>query len=226
MTAFFRATATIFLKEMRIELRTPEIAVTAGLFGLLLTVLTSFAFFLDDVLGRKLAPGVLWMSASFAGVLAMGRSWSRERESDAIRGLLLAPVPRSAIYAGKALGTLTIVLAIESVLLPVVALLFRVDFSVALGPIALLLLLATIGYVAVGTLFAAMSVRTRARDLMLSIVLLPLSAPALIAGVVGTRQLLGGVPLAAVADWFRVLGAFDLVTIALGLMLFEPLMNE
>src|SRR5690606_21069582 len=135
---FLLGTVAIVGKELRIELRTVEILVTAGLFGLLVTVLTSLAFFLDDVTARKIAPGVLWVSASFAAVLAMGRSWAREREADAIRGLLLSPIPRAAIYAGKTVGTLVLVLAIDAVLVPVVAILFRLDVATAIlraGPI-------------------------------------------------------------------------------------------
>lgn len=226
MKRALRGIALVLGKELRIELRSGEILVTAGLFGLLVTVLTSLAFFLDDVTAHKIAPGVLWVSACFAGVLAMGRAWSREREADAIRGLLLSPVPRSAIYAGKMLGTLILVLIIDACLLPVVAVLFRLEILrtiVEAGPI---LLLGTIGYVAMGTLFASMSVRTRARELMLSVVLFPLASPGLLAGVVATREVFGGAPLAEIADWLRILGAFDLVAIGCGLVLFEPLMND
>jgi heme exporter protein B len=223
--AFLSATRAIVAKELRIEIRTAEILVTAGLFGLLVTVLTSLAFFLDDVTARKIAPGVLWVSASFAGVLAMGRSWGREREGDAIRGLLLAPIPRSAIYLGKTIGTAFFILVIDAVLLPVVAVLFRLE-PWSLPPVFGLLVLGTIGYVAMGTLFAAMSVRTRARELMLSVVLFPLASPGLLAGVVATREVLGGASFDEVADWIRILVAFDLVGLVCGLVLFEPLMND
>jgi heme exporter protein B len=226
VNAFLAGTLAVIGKELRVELRTKEILVTAGLFGLLVTVLTSLAFFLDDDTSRKLAPGVLWIGACFAGVLAMGRAWAREREADAIRGLLLAPIPRSSIYAGKAIGTLLFVLLIDLVLLPVVGVLFRLELIPVLAPVGAILVLGTVGYVAMGTLFAAMSVRTRARDLMLSVVLFPLASPALVAGVVATREVLGGAPLAETFEWLRILGAFDLVAIVCGLVLFEPLMSD
>ena len=206
MRPFLSATWAIVLKELRIEFRTKEILVTAGLFGLLVVVLTSLAFFLDDDTARKIAPGVLWIGASFAGVLAMGRSWAREREADAIRGLLLAPIPRNAIYAGKTIGTWIFVMVIDLVLLPVVAILFRLDLAESLPAMGGILTLGMTGYVAMGTLFAAMSVRTRARDLMLSVVLFPLSAPGLLAGVVATREVLGGAPLEETLAWLRILG--------------------
>ncbi len=226
MKRFFAGTWTVATKDLRVELRTAEILVTAGLFGLLVTVLTSLAFFLDDVAARKLAPGVLWIAACFAGVLAMGRAWAREREADAIRGLLLSPVPRAAIYAGKTLATLVLVLAIDAVLLPVVAILFRLDVAMTVVRAGPILALGTLGYVAMGTLFASMSVRTRARELMLSVVLFPLASPALLAGVVATRELFGGAPLSDVSDWIRVLLAFDLVAVGCGLALFDSLMSD
>ena len=226
MRAFVDGTWAILLKELRIEWRTKEIVVTAGIFGLLIVILTSLAFFLDEATARRIAPGVLWVSASFAGVLAMGRSWAREREADAIRGLLLAPIPRASIYLGKMLGTLTLVFLIDLSLWPVVAVLFQQPIFEHLLSISAILLLGTLGYVAMGTLFAAMSVRTRARDLMLSVVLFPLSSPGLICGVVATREVLGGAPFDEILDWLRILGAFDLIAITCGLVLFEPLMSD
>jgi heme exporter protein B len=223
---FLAGAWSVAAKDLRIELRTAEILVTAGLFGVLVTVLTSLAFFLDDVAARKLAPGVLWVAACFAAVLAMGRSWAREREADAIRGLLLSPVPRASIYAGKTLATLALVLAIDAVLVPVVAILFRLDVVASVLRAGPILALGTLGYVAMGTLFASMSVRTRARELMLSVVLFPLASPGLLAGVVATRELFGGAPASEIADWLRVLVAFDLVALVCGLTLFEPLMSD
>lgn len=223
--SFARGTWVVLQKEVRIELRTREILTTAGMFGLLVTVLTSMSFYLDAQSGPRLAPGVLWVATSFAGVLAMGRAWAREREANAIRALLLSPVPHSAIYAGKALATFLLVLAIDAVLLPVVAILFHADVMGMAGiRVGVLLMLGTFGYVAMGTLFAAMSVRTRARDLMLSVVLFPLASPALLAGVVATREVfLGG---DAIDGWYRVLLAYDLFAWVSGVTLFETLMND
>ncbi|MCB9593924.1 MAG: heme exporter protein CcmB [Sandaracinaceae bacterium] len=226
MRRFTAGTWAILLKELRVEVRTKEIMVTAGLFGLLVTVLTSLAFFLDDATALRLAPGVLWVGASFAGVLAMGRAWAREREADAIRGLLLSPVPRPAIYLGKAIGTWIFVMVIDAVLLPIVAVLFRVPLDAQLASVGVILVLGMTGYVAMGTLFAAMSVRTRARDLMLSVVLFPLTSPALVAGVVASREVLGGASLDETLEWLRILTAFDLVAVVSGLVLFEPLMSD
>jgi len=226
MKATLRAAGLIALKDLRIEARTGEIVTSTTMFAVLVTVLASLSFYLDAQTARRMAPGVLWIAIAFAGVLAMGRSWARERENDVMRGLLMSPIPRASIYLGKSVGTLAFMLAVEVVLLPLVAVLFHLDLAPVLGPLAILLVLGTLGFVAAGTLFASMSVRTSARDLVLSVVLFPLIAPALLASVVATRQLLGGAPLAEVLDWARILGAFDIIFIMAGLVLFGPLTSD
>jgi heme exporter protein B len=221
-----RAAARIALKDLRIEARTGEVVVTVGLFAFLVTVLASLSFYIDQSTAVRVAPGVLWITVTFSGVLAMGRSWARERDNDAMRGLLLAPIPRSAIYWGKAVGALVFLLVVEVLLLPLVALLFHLDLAPVLWPLVVVLLLGTIGFVAAGTLFSAMSVRSTTRDLVLSVVLFPLVSPALLAGVVATRELLGGAPLSEILGWFRILGAFDIVFLAGGTVLFDPLTSD
>lgn len=226
MRSWARGTWIVLKKELKVELSTLEILVTAGLFGVLITVLTSLAFYLDPLSAPRLAPGVLWIAASFAGVLAIGRAWGREREADAIRGLMLAPIPRAAIYWGKMVGTLTLVLSINFALLVLVAVLFRVDLGPRFVQLTLVLFMGTLGFVALGTLFGAMSVRTRARELLLSVVLLPLASPGLLAGVVASRQLIGSAPFEEIAIWYRLLAAYDLVALTMGTALFEPLMRD
>jgi heme exporter protein B len=221
-----RAARLIAGKDLRIELRTREVTVSTGLFAVLVVVLTSISFFVDDLTARRIAPGVLWITISFAGVLAIGRTWARERENDAMRGLLLAPVPRSAIYLGKAIGTLVFLAVIEIALVPLVAVLFHVDLGPVLSRVAPVLFLGTLGFVLTGTLFGAMTVRTRSRDLMLSVVLFPLVTPALLAGVVATREILGDAPLSETLAWLRILGLYDVIVGTCGLFLFGPLVSD
>jgi heme exporter protein B len=221
-----RAALRIAAKDLRIELRTREITVSTGLFAVLVVVLTSISFYVDDMVARRIAPGVLWIAIAFAGVLAIGRTWQRERENDAMRGLLLAPIPRPAIYAGKAAGTLAFMIAIEILVVPLVAVLFHVDLLPILPMLAAVLGLGTLGFVLTGTLFGAMTVRTRSRDLMLSVVLFPLVTPALLAGVVATREILGGGPIEETLAWLRILAAYDLVAGACGWLLFGPLVSD
>lgn len=226
MIGLLRAARLVAEKDLRIELRAREITVSTTLFALLVAILTSLAFFVDDVSGPRIAPGVLWVAIAFAGMLAVGRTWARERDQDAVRALLLAPIPRSAIWLGKALATLVFLLVVELLLVPVVAVLYHVDLAPVLPQMGVLCLLGTIGFVAPGTLFGAMSVQTRARELVLSVVLFPLTAPALLAAVVGTRELLGGAPWDDVLEWLRVLTAYDIVVCTAGLLLFGPLTTE
>lgn len=220
-----RAAARIAWKDLQIEARTGEVVLVTGLFAVLVTILSSLSFYIDPNSARLVAPGVLWIAVAFAGVLAMGRSWARERDHDVMRGLLLAPVPRSAIYIGKATGALLFLLIVEAVLVPLVALLFHLDLLPVLGRLSLLLFLGTLGFVAAGTLFAAMGVKTGTRELALSVILFPLVAPALLAGVVATRELLGGAT-EGIWDWARILAAFDLIFLAAGVTLFDPLTSE
>jgi heme exporter protein B len=220
------ATSALLVKELRVEIRTGEILVTTGLFATLVAVLTSLAFYTDPNNALRVAPGVLWIAVTFAGVLAMGRSWQRERDFEVFRALLLSPAPRSALYLSKLLASFAFLSVVEAILVLEVALLFNLDLGETWLPLCALLALGTFGFCATGNLFAAMSVRSRAREMMLAVTLLPVVAPALLAGVVGTRELLMGTPLPEVYGWMQVLGAFDLVALATGLALFEPLMAD
>lgn len=224
--SLFGAAWLVFEKDLRIELRTGEILITTGFFALLVTIMTSLSFYLDDVMARKVAPGVLWISIAFSGVLAMGRSFQRERDNEALRGLLLSPLPRASIYLGKALGIFAFLVLVEALLLPLLAILYHLPFAAPLGHVALITLLGTLGFSAAGALFAAMGVRVRTKELVLSVVLFPLVSPALLAGVVATREVLGGAGLTEVADWLRLLLAFDLIFVVLGALLFGPLTSE
>jgi heme exporter protein B len=222
----FRAAFLVLSKDLRIELRTGEILVTVGLFAFLLTVLASLSFYIDQNASKQIAPGVLWITITFSGVLAMGRSWMRERDQDAMRGLLLTPIPRASIYVGKALGALLFLTVVELMLLPLVTFFFQLDLIPILGRLTSVLFLGTLGFVAAGTLFSAMSVRTNTRDLVLSIILFPLVSPALLAGVVATRDLLADAPLGDTLAWLRILAAFDIVFVAGSIVLFEPLTSD
>ena len=220
------AALCVLRKDLRIELRTGEVVITTALFATLVTVLASLSFFIDDAGARLVAPGVLWIAVAFSGVLAMSRSWSRERDNEAFRGLLLSPAPRAALYLGKLLGTLVFMFVVESVVVLEVGILFNLELAGVLGPLVLLLVLGTVGFAAAGNLFAAMGVRTSARDLVLAVALFPVIAPALLCGVVGTRELLAGAPLHDIWAWVRILAAFDVMFVTAGVLLFEPLVCD
>ena len=164
---------------------------TTGFFAVLVAVIASLAFFAGRGAAEAVAPGVIWIAVAFSSVLALSRTWQREREDNALAGLLSTPISRSAIFAGKALGVCAFITVVELVIIPITALFFGVDLLVSGPGLAILALAATPGIAASGTLFAAMTVRTRARDLVLASVLFPLLAPTLLAAVAGTRDLPG-----------------------------------
>jgi heme exporter protein B len=220
------AALLVLRKDLQIELRTGEVTVTTAMFATLVTLLASLSFFIDEATARLVAPGVLWVSIAFAGVLAMGRSWSRERDNDVFRGLMLSPAPRAALYVGKLLGTLVFLGVVESVVVIEVGVMFNLALLPVLGPLVLLLVLGTIGFAAAGNLFAAVGVRTSARDLVLAVALFPVITPALLCGVVGTRELLAGAPLQDIWAWVKILIAFDLTFVTAGILLFEPLLSD
>jgi heme exporter protein B len=213
-------------KDLRIELRTREIVTTAGFFAALVAVMASVAFYSGTVTTTRVAPGAIWLAIAFASVLALGRTWQREREDSALLALLISPAPRASIFAGKAIGVVVFITMVESVVVPVVAILFHVDLGPILAPFGSVLALGTIGIAATGTLFGAMTVRTRARDLVLATVLFPLLSPTLVSGVAATRELFLGSPFEDIRDYLVLLATFDFVAIAGGVALFGALLED
>lgn len=213
-------------KDLAIELATGEVVSTSGFFAVLVTVVASMAFWAGDDAKREVAPGVVWVAVAFASVLALSRTWQRERDDGALRGLMASPISRSAVFAGKALGVAAFVTIIELVVVPVTAVFFALDLGdVGLG-LVLLLAAATPGIAASGTLFGAMTIRTRARDLVLAAVLLPLLSPSLLAGVAGTRALFDGASLRELADYFALMGLAGAIFAAGGLSLFASVIED
>jgi heme exporter protein B len=229
---FWRGSIAVFLKDLRIELATREIVTTAAFFAALVAILASVAFATGPETTTRVAPGALWLAVLFSSVLALGRSWQREREESALVGLLVSPIPRAAIWCGKATGVLAFILVVEVVVVPLVALLFHVDLPAVAAALALVMLLGSVGVAAIGTLFGAMTVRTRARELLLATVLFPLLSPALVSGVAATREIFyaaasgQAIDFADLRDWFVLLGIFDLVAIAGGLAMFGALVED
>jgi heme exporter protein B len=224
-----RDVLTIARNELRVEMRSKEIVMTTTLFSLLMAVISSLAFYLDRVSALGIAPGVLWLALVFSGVLAMSRSWLREKEWQVIDALLLSPISRSALYAGKSLAVCAmmawnaLVLAFFVSVLCHMSQFFAVNPARNIGFLSLFLATGIVGFVATGMLFASMSVRARARELTLSIILFPLCAPALLSGVIATRELFAGAPDLELWNWLRILLAFDLVVIAACPVLFDRL---
>jgi heme exporter protein B len=225
LPGFFSQVALVTGKDLAIELSTGEIVSTSGFFAVLVAVIASLAFFSGQKAAEEVAPGVIWVAVAFASVLAIGRTWQRERDENALAGLLVLPISRAAIFTGKAISVAVFVTLVELIVIPVAALLFAVDLVKMAPGLALLVLLATPGIAAVGTLFGAMTVRTRARDLVLASVFFPLLAPSLLAAVAGTRALFGGVSTAELFDYLALMGVFGVVFTTFGVGMFEMLIE-
>jgi heme exporter protein B len=226
MSDFLRAALAVCAKDIRVEHRSRTALISAIAFAALVLVIFNFARDPASASREAMAPSVLWITFTFSGVIALNRSFALERENGALDGLLLAPVSRSAIYLGKYLANLAFVFTVEAVALPLFVLFFGVDLGGALGGIVLTAVLATAGFVAVGTIFAAMTVRTRFAELMLPLLVLPFLIPPLIGAVQVTARLLAGRPVSEIAGWFRILALYDLVFVTLCLLLFPSLMDE
>jgi len=227
MSEFFRVAWHIVRKDMTVEIRSRELLFTTLLFAVSVVLVFSFAIVREGRAPDDVAAGILWVAISFAGTLAMGRTFERERYNDTLRALLLAPADRPAVYAGKLIGLLLLLGLVEIVLVPLVGLLFSAPiFSY---PIMLITLLAagTIGFAAVGTLFAAMLVRVRSRDTLLPVLLYPITIPVMIAGVRGTAALFQATPDEPMARfWIGLLIFWDAIFLTLALWTFEPVMTE
>jgi heme exporter protein B len=226
MLEFLRVALQVAWKDLRVEQRSKTALVSAIAFAALVLVIFNFARDAAAVSREMLAPSVLWITFSFSGVIALNRSFALERENAALDGLLLAPVSRSALFLGKYLANLAFVFTVEAVALPLFVLFFGVDLSGVLPGIVLTALLATTGFVAVGTVFAAMTVRTRFAELMLPLLVLPFLLPPVIGAVQVTARLLAGRPVSEIAGWLRILAFYDLVFVTLCLLLFPALMDE
>ena len=224
---FLRSAWLVTRKDLLIEVRSREILYTTLFFAVSCVLVFAFGF-VDE--GRALegaAAGILWIAIAFSGTLALGRTFERERQSETIRALLMTPVDRPALYLGKLAGVLLLLAAVEAIIVPLIALMFQAPVFTHPFLMGGLLVTGTLGFAAVGTLFAAMLGRSRSRDVLLPVLLYPITIPVIIAGVRGTAALLApevDLPMARV--WLSMLVFFDLVFVTLALWTFEPVMTE
>ena len=223
-TVFWRAMGAVVWKDLAAELRSRERVGGMLVFALLVILIFNFALELDLRLRSTITAGVLWVTFAFAGTIGLNRSMAVEKDRGCLDGLLLAPVDRVAIYFGKVGANLAFLGIVVAVVLPVYSVLYNVNLFVPglLGVIAL----GSIGYVAVGTLLAAMAVQARTRDVLLPILLFPVVLPALIPAVRASTVLLQGLPLEEVAIWLRLLVVYDVVFLVVAWWVFDYVVEE
>lgn len=214
----------IITKDLLAELRSREMLSSMLTFAMLVIVVFDFAFQLRAEAVRAVAPGVLWVTITFAGALGLGRSLAIEQDRGCLDGLLLAPLDRSAVYFAKMLANALFMLAVEVVILPLFVVFFNLPFVQA--GLIVIALLGTLGFAGVGTLLAAIAVNTRAREVMLPILLFPVALPAIVAAVKATSCLLDGQPFSEWRQWLNILIAFDVILITLAALLFDFIVEE
>ena len=225
---FARAVWLLLRKDLTVEVRSGEIAYTTLFFAVSCILIFAFALVRDGRAPEDGAAGLLWIAIAFAGTLALGRTFERERQSETLRALLLAPAARPAVYVGKLLGIVALLLGVEVILVPLVALLFNAR-ALLDHPFWLIAIMTagTLGFASVGTLFAAMLIRARSRDVLLPVLLYPVIVPVMIAGVRGTAALLQPeIDEAILRFWLALIGMFDVVFVTLALWTFEPVMTD
>lgn len=225
--SFAGQVATLAWKDLRIELRSRELLYTMTFFAAIVVLIFSFAFVKEGTPISDVVPGILWATVSFAGTLGLSRAFGRERENDTMRGLLLTPASRTAVFLGKAVSIVTFMVIVEIVVAPMIAVLFNAPMFQQPLPLILSLVLATIGFSVVGSVFAAMLLRSSSRDALLPVVLYPILVPMLIAATKSTAALLETVPdMPAAWFWIKFLAVYDAIFIVVSLWTFESLVID
>jgi len=220
---FWRKVIAIAGKDALSEMRAKEIIPSVLVFALLVIVIFNFAFGASQDTLVLVAPGILWVTFAFAGVLSFNRSFIVEKEEDCLEGLMVCPISREVIYVGKMLGSLLFMLIIEAIALPIFAFLFNLVLSLQLVAITVL---TTIGFVAVGTLFSALAVNTKARELVLPILFLPIVVPVIICAVRASGLALSGEPWSSLSSWLQIIGAFDAIFLVVSFLIFAFVIEQ
>jgi len=223
-SSYWKAIAAITWKDLAAELRSRELLSAMLVFSLLVILIFNFALELDIKTRQSVTSGVLWTTFAFAGTLGLNRSMAVEKDRGCLDGLLLAPVDRSVIYFGKVISNLAFMLIVEAIVLPVYSVLYNINlFQPGL---LLVILLGSIGYVAVGTLLSSMAVQTRTRDVLLPILLFPVVVPILIAAVKASGGYLTGANMDEILPWLNLLIAYDVIFTAIAFMVFDYVVEE
>jgi heme exporter protein B len=214
----------IFWKDLLSEFRTRELITSILVFALLVLVIFNFAFDPDTGVINTVAPGILWVSLTFAGVLGLNRTFVSEKADAGLEGLMLCPVDRAAIYWGKLLSSFVFMLTVAFIITPVFLVLL--NLPLILPGLALIIVLATLGFAAIGTLFSALAINTRARDVMLPILFLPTVIPVIIAAVEATELVLKNELRGDMLIWIQIIIGFDIIYLVVSTLVFEHVIQE
>ena len=221
---YLRAVLAVTWKDLAAELRSRELLSSMLVFSLLVILIFYFTLELDVKARNGITAGALWVTFAFAGTLGLNRSMAVEKDGGCLDGLLLAPVDRSAIYFGKAISNLAFMLIVEAIILPIYSVMYNVNLLN--WGLIMVTFLGSLGYSAVGTLLAAMSVQTRTRDVLLPILLFPLVIPVLVAAVKASSGFLLALEMSEITPWLNILVVYDLIFIAVAFMVFDYVVEE
>jgi heme exporter protein B len=221
---FWRNAFAIARKDIIAESRSREVIISVLVFAVLAVLIFSFAFDTDNTAVNPVAPGIIWVTFAFAGTLSLNRAFITERESGCMEALLMSPIDRESIFVGKALGSLFFMLPVEFVVLWAIQVLF--NLPVITWQVVVITLLTTVGFAAVGTLFAAMAVNTRARELVLPILFLPVISPLVISAVNATALGLSGGSWRDMLQWLEIIVGFDIIFVTASYLVFNFVIEE
>lgn len=226
MRDFFRTISAIVYKDFLLEIRTKETISSLFVFSILVMVIFNFTFEQDRTLMKRIAPGVFWVAILFAGVLGLNHSFAREKEFNGLEGMLLSPVDRGVIYLGKVISNSLFLIITELIMFPIFEVFYNVHVFARFHWLLLVTILTTIGFVGVGTIFSVVALNTKMREIMLPLLLLPVSVPIIIAAVESTSGILTGVPISEIIDWIKLLSVFCLIFLIVSFLLFEYVLIE
>ncbi len=224
MKAFWLPILTLTWKDILLELRSREMVVTLGVFSFLVVIIFNFAVEPTAEIVATVSPGILWVTFTFAGILGLGRSFAMEKDLGNLEGLMLCPVSRDVIFFGKMAGIFILMLVVEALVLPLFAVLF--DLSFFLPEVILAGVLATLGFAAVGTVFSAMAINTRSREIMLPLLFLPVAVPVIIAAVETTSGALQGESWSDIGKWIQLIAVFDVIFIIVSAFVMQFVLEE
>lgn len=226
MGNYLKKAFLITAKDMRIEFRSREKIYSMMIFSLLVMVIFNFAFEPGAEYIKDVAPGILWVAFIFAASLGLARSFVLEKEEDCMQGLMLSPLDRSGIYLGKLMGNFIFVIFMELLSLPFFSVFFNLSLLSSIPNLLIVIFLATFGFIAVGTLFTALSVGVRGGDMILPLLLFPMQVPVIIAAVKSTGMIMAGRGIDEYSQWLKLLVAFDIVFFMASFVIFEYLIEE
>lgn len=217
---------TIAWKDILSEFRSRETLSSMMIFCLIVVVIFNFMFEPGSEYVKNMVPGILWVAITFAGILGLNRSFIYEVDQGCLLGLLLCPVDHYVIYFGKMLGNFFFMLLMEFIILPLLIVLFNLQIMDIFLSLWLVLILGTLGFSAVGTLLSAVSVNTRAREILLPVLLFPISIPILLAAVKSTTHLINSSSIIEALPWIKILTGFDIIFLVLSSLLFEYVVED